>query len=53
MDLQSTGDKAVTSGNVAPPTSFRAYSPQTADESQPQPDPSASDVHDDESSLST
>ena len=38
MDLQSLGDKAVTSGNACPPDNFRAYSVRTADLSRPQPD---------------
>jgi hypothetical protein len=38
MDLQSMGDKAVTSGNARPPDNFRAYSPQIPDVRQCQPD---------------
>ena len=37
MDLQTIGDKAVTSENACPPNNFRAYSPQIPDHSRPQP----------------
>ena len=40
MDLQSLGDKAVTSRNSCPPDNFRAYSPQISDVSRCQPDSS-------------
>ena len=40
MDLQSLGDKAVTSGNACPPENLRAYSPQISDVSRCQPDTS-------------
>jgi hypothetical protein len=40
MDLQSMGDKAVTSRNARPPDNFRAYSPQISDVSRCQPDTS-------------
>ena len=37
MDLQSLGDKPVTSRNACPPDNFRAYSPQISDISRCQP----------------
>jgi hypothetical protein len=40
MDLQSLGDKAVTSRNANSPENFRAYSPQISDVSPYQPDTS-------------
>ena len=40
MDLQSLGDKPVTSRNACPPDNFRAYSPQISDFSRCQPDTS-------------
>jgi len=53
MDLQTSGGKAVTSGNACPPDHFRAYSPQIADDHRLQPDTPVSNVHDNESQLST
>jgi len=40
MDLQSLGDKAVTSRNACPPDNLRAYSPQISEVSRCQPDTS-------------
>jgi hypothetical protein len=48
VDLQSLGDKAMTSRNACPPDNFRAYSVRTADLNRPQPDIPASTVYEKE-----
>ena len=44
MELQSMGDKAVTSENVPSIDNLRAHSPQIPDDNRPQPDTSAIDA---------